>query len=151
MEKTETVQKQENASPAVKEEKTFTQDEVNKIVSERLARDRAKAEQEHAEKNADLVAREQEVQNCEERVECEKFLADMKLPETFLDLFDTDDSENFKYQVTTATNAFMGALNQAGIIAGKYWPNVRKGVRADDSDLLDVFAGKVKHKPRFFE
>ena len=48
MEKTETVQKQENASPAVKEEKTFTQDEVNKIVSERLARDRAKAEQEHA-------------------------------------------------------------------------------------------------------
>ena len=68
-----------------------------------------------------------------------------------LDLFDTDDSENFKYQVTTATNAFMGALNQAGIIAGKYWPNVRKGVRADDSDLLDVFAGKVKHKPRFFE
>ena len=45
----ESVTQEQGQEPAKKEEKTFTQEEVNKMIEKRLAREKAKAEQERLE------------------------------------------------------------------------------------------------------
>lgn len=69
-------------------EKTFTQDEVNKIVSERLAREKAKTdtitheEQKEIEKRANVV-------------DCKAYIYDNDLPRELLEVLDTSDKEKF--------------------------------------------------------
>lgn len=78
----------ENADQAGK---MFTQDEVNKIVSDRLARDREKrsAQQQEDAKESALKARES-------RLDCREYLSEKKYPAELLDVLDTSDVEKFK-------------------------------------------------------
>lgn len=71
-------------------EKTFTQDEVNRIVSERLARERAKSEPTPDEK------RESELNARENKMNCKEYLIDHKYPADLLEVFNTDNAEEFK-------------------------------------------------------
>lgn len=74
-------------------EKLFTQDDVNRIVSERLARERQKAEPAPEDtREADLKAREA-------RMDCREFVASGGYPAELLELFDTTDPEKFKAAV----------------------------------------------------
>ena len=68
-------------------EKTFTQEEVNNIVQERLARERAKNEPTPAE------LREKELTARENKMSCKEYIAEQKYPSELLDLFDTADME----------------------------------------------------------
>lgn len=89
------IEQQPNTQPSDKGDlgngKMFTQEEVNKIVSERLARDREKrsAQQQDDEKETALKARES-------RLDCREYLAEKKYPAELLDMLDTTDVEKFK-------------------------------------------------------
>lgn len=67
--------------------RAFTQEDVNRIVSERLAREREKPVDDEREKN--LKARES-------RMDCRDYLDSKKYPAKLLDLLDSSDVEKFK-------------------------------------------------------
>ena len=74
-------------------EKLFTQEDVNRIVSDRLARERAKAEPTPEDvREADLRAREA-------RMDCREYISAEGFPEVLLELLDTTDPEKFKSAV----------------------------------------------------
>lgn len=70
--------------------KTFTQEEVNQIVSERLKRERTKAEPSEQEK------RESELAARESKLNCREYLSEKGYPVELLDILDTSDAEAFK-------------------------------------------------------
>ena len=89
-------------------ERTFTQDEVNTIVADRLARERSKS----AERVGDLDAREKDLKAREEALEAKsqrfnqweareacQYLADNHISAALLDKLDTSDPEAFKTAV----------------------------------------------------
>lgn len=81
-------------------EKLFTQDDVNRIVSERLARERQKMEPTPEDAHeADLKAREA-------RMDCREFLFDKKYPADLLDILPTADVEAFKASVEKLAGLF---------------------------------------------
>ena len=69
-------------------EKTFTQDDVNRIVSDRLAKDREKASKE-------LGEREQELAKREFRLNSRQKLIDRGYPEDILDALNCSSEEAF--------------------------------------------------------
>lgn len=73
--------------------KMFTQEEVNKIVSERLNRERTKAEPSHQD------TREIELSKRESRLACREFLEENKYIPGLLDVLDTTDLSRFKEAV----------------------------------------------------
>lgn len=84
----------ENAPPAENGDqggKMFSQDEVNKIVSDRLARDREKrsAQQQEDTREAALKARET-------KLDCREYLTEKGYPAELLDILDTSDPERFR-------------------------------------------------------
>lgn len=86
----ENTQQTTNSTPEEAGGRTFTQEEVNKIVSDRLARERAKAEPSPEEtREADLKARGA-------RLDCREYISAEGFPEALLELFDTKDAEKFK-------------------------------------------------------
>ncbi len=79
--------------------RTFTQDEVNAIVRDRLAREREKATPQDDERERDLSARES-------RLDCREYINENKYPAALLDVFDTSNAEAFKESVKKLVNAF---------------------------------------------
>ena len=74
-------------------EKLFTQADLDRIIGERLARERAKAEPSpEDEREAALKAREA-------RMDCREFITEGGYPSELMDLLDTSDSEKFKTAV----------------------------------------------------
>lgn len=85
-------------------ERTFTQEEVNRIISERLARERAKAEPTEEEKRlADLNTRES-------KVTCNEWLTEKGYPDNvksgMLEMFDTSNADSFKKNVDKLLKTF---------------------------------------------
>lgn len=80
-------------------EKLFTQADLDRIIGERLARERAKAEPSPDEaREADLKAREA-------RLDCREYISAEGFPEALLELFDTSDAEKFKAAVQRLDDA----------------------------------------------
>ena len=102
-------QAQQNATQAEiggDQGRTFTQDEVNKIVSERLARERAKGEPTPQElKEKELSAREN-------RIACREYIIDAGFSDKLLDVFPTDDVESFKASVDCLKKVFPQIFGQ---------------------------------------
>ena len=85
-----------NADPAVnrdqgKEQKMFTQDEVNTIVSERLKRDREKRTETNTENE-----REKALAERENRLSCREYITEKNYNAELLNILDTTDVEKFK-------------------------------------------------------
>lgn len=79
--------------------KTFTQEEVNRIVSDRLAREKAKTTQE-SDREADLSAREN-------ALECREFIANnKKYPAKLLEVLDTSNFKEFQKKADMLLDAF---------------------------------------------
>lgn len=91
------------ADPSAKGEggKTFTQEDVNRIVSERLARDRA-------DRAVPSLGdeREKALKAREARLDCWDYLNSKKLPAALLDILDCSDVEKFKAAVGVAVDKF---------------------------------------------
>lgn len=144
---------QPNADPTETGEnkgKLFTQDEVNRIVSERLNREREKAAQAAAQTaepapDDDITRRRAELTAAENRVKCKEFLLDNKqYPAALLDLYDTTDFEAFKANAEKLLKAFP-KLRESG------------GIRVNSSPGLFYTAGELSEpdpiasvfKPKF--
>lgn len=74
---------QMNNNPAAGE-KTFSQDDVNRIVSSRLAQEKAKSE-------ATLAEREKQIEKREKLLSAKEKIKDMNLPAELLDVLDVSD------------------------------------------------------------
>ena len=89
--------------------KVFTQDDVNRIVSERLSRERAKGEPSETDKReADLTARET-------ALKCREFIIQnsKSYPAGLADVLDTSDFDTFKSNADKLTEMFRN-FNQVG-------------------------------------
>ncbi len=82
-------------------ERTFTQEEVNRIVSERLARDRADRAKPSPEDE-----REQALKVREARLDCREYLDTQGYPAALLDVLDSSDTAKFKAAVEKLVKAF---------------------------------------------
>ena len=85
--------------------KTFTQEDVNRIVSERLARERDKAAQERAKVDP-LQQRETELAAREAAMSCKEYIGSKGYPVALLDVLDTSDADKFKAQVDKLLELF---------------------------------------------
>lgn len=82
-------------------ERLFTQDEVNRIISDRLSREREKPKDD--ERETSLKEREKALEAKENTLACREYISSLKIDEehknVFLDTLDTSDSEKFKNTV----------------------------------------------------
>lgn len=74
-------------------EKTFTQEQVNQIIGERLAKEKAKLE-------AEIVEREKAVSSRELKLNAREKIGEMGLPFELLDVLNLDDQEKLDTTLT---------------------------------------------------
>lgn len=87
--------------------KTFTQADVNRIVSERLARERDKYITEHPQEPKDpMEEREKNLLAREAHMDCREYLRDKGYNKAILDILDTSNVERFKQQVDKLAELF---------------------------------------------
>ncbi|MCX4257859.1 MAG: DUF4355 domain-containing protein [Oscillospiraceae bacterium] len=94
----------QNANPAADQgtgEKTFTQEEVNRIVGERLAKEKAKNSGE-----ADFAKREQELAQRELKFTAKELLSKKGLSVELLDALNCTDEETMKKSISTIEKVF---------------------------------------------
>lgn len=115
--KTKNEQQQTNTQPAENGDpvggKTFTQDEVNNIVRDRLAREKEKL----SEHSAD-TEREKSIEARENALTCREYIQEKGLPKELLDILDTSDAEKFKAAAQKAQAAFAASSPHAGFRIG---------------------------------
>lgn len=117
---------------APEDNRTFTQEEVNRIVSDRLAREKAKATQE-SDREAALTAREN-------ALECREFIEKNKeYPAKLLEILDTSNFKDFKDKADKLMEAFP-EINQD--LHGKM--PVFTGPTGDQNTSSDMFAEAFK-------
>ena len=106
----EATQEQNNATRAETsgqaQGRTFTQDEVNAIVRDRLAREREKANPQTDEREQEISAREKAVSDRENLLACKEYISQHKYPESLLKLYNTENIENFKTNVEKLIREF---------------------------------------------
>lgn len=131
-------QTEENGKP---EEKLFTQEEVNRIVSERLERDRARAKAK-TEPTAEQM-RAKELDERENRLICKEYALDNKLPCELLDVLDTSDPEAFKTKAEKVMSIAKGCTNKPVMpLASTEWKHT--------SDPMDeAFSPSARHTPKY--
>lgn len=94
----------QNANPAAGQgtgEKTFTQDDVNRIVQERLAKEKAKNSGE-----ADFAKREQELAQRELHMTAKELLSEKGLPVQLFDALNCTDKETLEKSIATIETVF---------------------------------------------
>lgn len=111
-----TQQTQQDPTPGAKGGRTFTQDDVNRIVSERLAHEREKlqASAKDSEREKALAAREA-------RLDCREYLDTQGYPAALLDVLDSSDTDKFKTAVEKLVQTFpqiTGKSSRPGVFSG---------------------------------
>lgn len=94
----------QNANPAADQgtgEKTFTQEDVNRIVQERLAKEKAKNSGE-----ADFAKREQELAQRELHMTAKELLSEKGLPVQLFDALNCTDKETMEKSIATIETVF---------------------------------------------
>lgn len=116
-------------------ERMFTQEEVNRIVSDRLARER--------EKQPKDDEREQALKAREARLDCRDYLDKKKYPVALMDVLDVSDVEKFKKSADALASKFPGAFSvKDGQLSGaKPAPadGSRNPARTFDTMIADAF------------
>lgn len=119
------MEQNQNQNPAAGE-RTFTQEEVNRIVSERLAKERNKAD-------AALVEREQQLAKRERLFNAREKIAQYGLPANLVDVLDTSSDEAFDKALTAIGDAISQKKSEAPRIVENRLPDV-KHETAEDAD-----------------
>lgn len=100
----EQMDQNQNADPAAGQGtggKTFTQDDVNRIVQERLAKEKAKNSGE-----ADFAKREQELARRELHMAAKELLSEKGLPVRLFDALNCTDKESLEKSIATIETVF---------------------------------------------
>ena len=125
------------------QEKTFTQDEVNRIVQERLARVKASQKKpEEAEPNSELDDREASVARRESRVECHEFVVEKGYKKELLDILDTSNAETFRSQAERLAELYAAPEEK------KSYPGTKPNPSFIQSDQRRSSFAKTKHIPK---
>jgi hypothetical protein len=95
-------------------EKVFTQEDVNRIVSDRLAREREKLNQPQEDE------REQALKAREARLDCREYLDSKNYPADLLDVLDSSSVDKFKAAVDKLEKIFP-AIADAKATTRKGW------------------------------
>lgn len=102
---TETIEVNSNVDNAPKDEKIFTQEEVNRIVQKRL-HERKKEQEEAGQSKEEIEERELKISNKEKElnarenfISCKEYLQENGHPNDLLEILDTSDIEMFKGKV----------------------------------------------------
>lgn len=98
-------QNQDNQHQGGVSERTFTQDEVNRIVGERLARVKS-------EPSADLIEREHRCAQRELQLDAREKLANAGLPKELLDVINYSTKENLDNSIKTLQRLFGSSAGQ---------------------------------------
>lgn len=106
--------------------KTFTQEEVNRIVSDRLTREREKLAQQPQEDE-----REKALKAREARLDCRDYLESKRYPAALLDVLDSSDAERFRAAVDKLVKEFPG-VTQADMIPPPYAAGTGTGSAVGD-------------------
>lgn len=114
--------------------KMFTQEDVNRIVSERLARERDKLVD---DREKDLKAREA-------RLDCRDYLDSKKYPAKLLDLLDSSDVEKFKTAADAMVEGFPSIVQPDSPMPPPY--SATTGTAAYGSPGDDAIANAFKPK-----
>lgn len=86
------------------EEKTFTQEDVNRIIGERLAKEKNKGDAAFAERESNLAARERELANREALFNLKDKLKEMGLPGELLPVLNVQDEEKLNVALAAVRN-----------------------------------------------
>lgn len=139
---TQQQQTQQDPTPGAKGGRTFTQDDVNRIVSERLAHEREKlqASAKDTEREKALAAREA-------RLDCREYLGTQGYPAALLDVLDSSDTDKFKAAVEKLVKAFP-AITGTGSTPRKYvgWTPGSSSAPKDGSGGPDPIRAAFKPK-----
>lgn len=120
-------------------QRTFTQEEVNRIVQDRLAKERSKTERTQQEQ--DNKAQE-ELTARESRLACREFLFDNNFPRELLECIDTSNLEEFK----TKAEKLYNAMNKTRRGVSSPIFNAERPSYGDPLD--EIFGHNVKHTPK---
>lgn len=88
------------------EEKTFTQEDVNKIVKQRLERARNDLKEKQGK---ELAEKQKELEQRENKLNCMEYIQVNGYPKEFLEAIDTSDVEEFKKKADMLCNAGVGS------------------------------------------
>ena len=139
---TQQQQTQQDPTPGAKGGRTFTQNDVNRIVSERLAHEREKlqASAKDTEREKALAAREA-------RLDCREYLDTQGYPTALLDVLDSSDTDKFKAAVEKLVKAFP-AITGTGSTPRKYvgWTPGSSSAPKDGSGGPDPIRAAFKPK-----
>ena len=130
----EDTQPEDNGTQA---ERTFTQEEVNKIISERLARERGKTELTPEEQKS------KELDTRESRLDCKEFLINNNYPTELLDIIDASNTEEFKVKVEKVYSLIMPYRHKTA-------PDFNPESGSHYSSVSSAFALGIKHEPKSF-
>lgn len=111
-------------------EKLFTQNEVNRIVGERLAR---------AKRDTAADDREQALKAREARLDCREFLTNRQYPAELLDILDTADVEKFKDSVGRLAVLFQETPRKIGTVRVDFGGPLSGGSPAGGADISRAF------------
>lgn len=81
---------------ATQPERLFTQAEIDKIVTDRLNRERKKMAMAAESSGTSITEREAELSNRENALACREYITTNNLPATLLEALDTTDADAFK-------------------------------------------------------
>lgn len=129
----------QNADPATSQEtgeKTFTQEDVNRIVQERLAKEKSKNNG-----DADFAKREQELAQRELHMSAKEMLSEKGLPVQLFDALNCKDEETLKKSISTIETVFneYNANATKSIQFKSFTPGVPTSpVNAGDGDADDL-------------
>lgn len=112
----------------------FTQEDVNRIVSERLARERDKL----------VDDRENELKAREARLDCRDYLDSKKYPAKLLDLLDSSDVEKFKTAADAMVEGFPSIVKPDSPMPPPY--SATTGTAAYGDPGADAIANAFKPK-----
>lgn len=125
-------------------DKTFTQEEVNTIVQDRLAKEKAKYEKQISDLKADIAGREK-------RMEARVKLREKGLPEELAELVKIDDDESFNnslglleaaYKKETCPTGGSGSGN-SGTQKGSGYSPMAGGMPNPENDIRRAMGLKI--------
>lgn len=130
----------------VQSERTFTQEDVDRIVKKRLEKERARAEQSQQEQDDQA---QKELMARENRLSCREFLLDNNYPKELIDCVDTSDPNEFKAKVETIYKVIGEREDKPRSAPPMYSTDrVPSGKSSHYGDLPEGFEYGAKHKPK---
>lgn len=128
-------------------ERMFTQDEVNRIIKQRLAKvkETNMATEEEIARMVDeaTAARNAELDTKENQLNCRLYVAEKGYPKQLLDALDTSNLDNFKQKADSLMSAFVHRNTQAPIGSAEPSYSGKQG-----GEIEMAFSQEQRHTPK---